>query len=711
MKSGKEVTAGTPKARPNKDIIVTRTNDYRPQSNGKYFQLTNTSYECITVVIPFYNEERFELFKTLESLYHCYNFLSTVKTEWVKKPLKIFIIQDGWYKASESAKEYLINLFYNNNVKWWLNDDFIIQPDEHVTYVFESKSDLLVNENEVLKYNNTPIYQDITLMIKIDNRKKHNSHEWYCGGQGFAEVMNSKYMLFTDAFTIFNKACLWHLVDFLDKNPKYSVCTGRQRVMTKELQHSKERCFSEGYFLRKVQSFDFESTNSLYNGAFSLGGTLPVIPGPCGLYRANDILQDKVRDWYFDTVNKEPSETGLVLGNLKIAEDRILSLASILKTKEERYMGFVSLAVFYFEAETSLRKFILQRRRWINGAFAGYIYLLITNPQHIFNWETSNKIRKIYIIILLFFQLISYVVMSVSPAITILTFEISSKYLWEQFSPHNFNNNTILILKYSICGLFLIHWITHHFNKFNSCLIYFLVIICSFLSYIPMTGCGVYLLIAIKDGAPFYIWLFFLLFFLVFIMLFINGSLISNRFGSTKYMIKSWWIYYGFLPMITCGFAAYSYARFWDLSWGNRPDSKNDISHLKYKARFLRRSRQILIVIILLNAGLIYLGVQPTLWISLVIFSVLCIQLTLSFVYGIMLTPSKFNYFKTYIRWKTLIDIKNKEQPSNEFDTQKRVHNMVSIDIQSKAESFNNKMKLRTPRAGDDIIPPQKNEM
>jgi hypothetical protein len=36
---------------------------------------------------------------------------------------------------------------------------------------------------------------------------------------------------------------------------------------------------------------------------------------------------------YFDVVNKDPDMSGLVLGNLRIAEDRVLSYASVLKAR------------------------------------------------------------------------------------------------------------------------------------------------------------------------------------------------------------------------------------------------------------------------------------------------------------------------------------------------------------------------------------------
>lgn len=61
-------------------------------------------------------------------------------------------------------------------------------------------------------------------------------------------------------------------------------------------------------------------------------------------------------------VNTDPDKSGMVLGNLRIAEDRVLSYAVVLKAKTPSEMGLVPQAVFYFEAETNLKSLVLQRR-------------------------------------------------------------------------------------------------------------------------------------------------------------------------------------------------------------------------------------------------------------------------------------------------------------------------------------------------------------
>ena len=58
-----------------------------------------------------------------------------------------------------------------------------------------------------------------------------------------------------------------------------------------------------------MQAYDFEASFSCYNGSFALAGFLPVVPGPCGLYRKADICGAPA-EWYFDIVNQSPAETG-----------------------------------------------------------------------------------------------------------------------------------------------------------------------------------------------------------------------------------------------------------------------------------------------------------------------------------------------------------------------------------------------------------------
>jgi cellulose synthase/poly-beta-1,6-N-acetylglucosamine synthase-like glycosyltransferase len=155
--------------------------------------------------------------------------------------------------------------------------------------------------------------------------------------------------------------------------------------MTEKQQGSKDSLIEAMY--RSVQCYDFESSFAAFMGAFAIFGFLPVVPGPCGLYRWSD-MNGTPLNWYFEIVNREAKDCGLVLSNLKIAEDIILSYAAVLKTARRTKMCLHPDAEFYFESETELAQFVKQRRRWINGTVAGYVYLS-KHPEEIFNSQMS----------------------------------------------------------------------------------------------------------------------------------------------------------------------------------------------------------------------------------------------------------------------------------------------------------------------------------
>ena len=662
----------------NNQITISKFTDYRPNEETKYFTIPPKE-GCMSVIIPFFNEERNELQVTLKSLDEGFGYLGNMLNKWQDKSLmRIIIIQDGWYKASKSMKEYLKELFPQKieGEDWWNYhkefQTYDIDKDGIATFVFESNIPICINKGEEI-----PIYCNITMLIKVDNRKKHNSHEWFIGRGGFSEYMKSKYIFCTDAFTIFHKACLYHLINHMDNNSKTSVATGRQRVMTKEQQGTNEDYFSLGTLLRMVQLFDFETSNTLYNGAFSLGGCLPVVPGPCGLYRSSDMLQNNVRDWYFDIVNEEPSETGIVLGNLRIAEDRILSYSAVLRTEEERNMAFIPQAVFYFEAETNLQQFLLQRRRWINGSVAGYIYLLFTNFEHIKEWKT-NIFRKFYIWFLLICQFITYFLVSVGPAFSISIFFYSFEYVFYRFD----NDDNFLSIEQMtniatglIWVLFISHMFVHNKDKFHYTIIYCLLafsFITSILAFLSM----IFYVLNKSDIPLFFIEILYSGNVIIYLILAVTllplvlALLISGRGHSFIYMLKGFPFYFLFSHMLISAFGSYSFARSWDLTWGNRPTSEiqeNTSGMNKVKIKFSIVSKSSLLAILLLNCIIFFLPKKYQLSIVGLFFLVAFFQLIFSFIYLTLQIPNKLMYVYKYCTYKEkevendIVDIENND--------------------------------------------------
>jgi cellulose synthase/poly-beta-1,6-N-acetylglucosamine synthase-like glycosyltransferase len=116
-------------------------------------------------------------------------------------------------------------------------------------------------------------------------------------------------------------------------------------------------------------------------------GCMHVIPGPCGLFRysAMGSLKEGLMKEYFSLFQR--SSQGLIVGNVELVEDRIPGtlLSFPLKDFHDKTSmpeegwprtGFVHDAVFFVEAEKPLSQLVKQRRRWLNGTFATYLWMM-----------------------------------------------------------------------------------------------------------------------------------------------------------------------------------------------------------------------------------------------------------------------------------------------------------------------------------------------
>ena len=680
----------------NNEVSIGCFPDERPKKDTEYFKkekIQDTEGD-ISVVIPFYNEEAHELQVTLKSLYGAYDYLCEIKPIYREKQLHVCIIQDGWFKASQSMKQYLKQLYPKkiNNEDWWEYYSYFkqhnINEDGHQTFIFQSNDYVCINPEEDVEYKR--LWMKVSLVVKIDNRRKHNSHEWFMAKTGFAQSVNSKYMFFTDAFTLFGPSCLYHLVKTLDNKPEYSAATGRQRVMSRDQQGTNEGIFTIANLLRNVQMYDFELANAVYNGAFSLGGCLPVIPGPCGLYRASDILQDKVRDWYFGVVSVDPDKTGLVLGNLKIAEDRILTYSSVLKTRQEKHMAFVSLAVFYFEGELELEKFILQRRRWINGSVAGYLYLLFTDNEHIKNWDT-NIFRKSYIYMLLLCQFLIYCSVAMAPAYSIYVLYDSLNYLLTQINYHPEYANYIT---YFAWGLYASHVYVHNKIKYNGLIMNSLLFMSIATTLSSFTAIIYFYVFQAKDDeatlalleADIIVYLIIV----VFVAPIILAMFLSLRGHSVMNMFKAFIPYVLFLHMLISWFGSYSYSRTWDLTWGNRPQGESTGDKEKreeMKKQYKTQGKQITYTIFILN---IIVYAIPEFWRNNILVGFFCcvvLQMGFSLFYMTTQIPRKLKY--TYMKCCNSRDhseIREEEEYHEDLEMGKIDQNYGKEDSESESE-------------------------
>lgn len=665
-------------------VKIRKFDALRPQKGAKYFgvpahikywkELEPPPKEGLAIGIPFFNEPSHELQQTLTSLHEALKYLRSASKKWKNKPIYVNIIQDGWHKAHPSMKKYLQIMFpcKVNGIDWWeYYEEFHTgfdktNPNCETVFVFEKKFYEPVIINPQHAFIGKRKFMRMTLMIKVNNRKKHNSHEWFLGHSGFAEAVNAEYLFLTDAFTLFNETCMYHLVRQMDRDRKISAVTGRQRLMTRRQQGSTESMFSIAYMLRMVQLYDFEMSNAVYNGAFSLGGFLPVIPGPCGLYRASDMLRDKPRDWYFDIVNAEPDKTGLVLGNLRIAEDRILSTSAAWKTEGQKKMSFNPLALFYFEAETELKMFILQRRRWINGSVAGYIYLLFTKFQNFRDWD-AGMLRKIYVWILLFSQFLIYMMVGIAPGISLKILYFGVIYFLDWYDINFLGDIGEVLFGLALWLIYIAHVIIHNQNRFNYVIMYTLFFLSNATTVMSIASLIHYIMVDQRD-TPWFDLLFLqggvILIFgvAVFFAPFFLAAMLSGRMHSVAYMAKSFVPYFLLIHMMIAWFGSYSYARIWDLSWGNRPSSElTEVSadQRKYMVnKFKERSIMLILFLILVNGLVFLLPIQGIFALMVTFYVIASYQMVMSFIFCL----TKIFYKMKFACTKCLVGTKKRSR-------------------------------------------------
>lgn len=480
---------------------VIRTFDsghFKPTSDEEYFIRPLPSKKSINIVIPIFNEEKKDLKRTLESL--CDQEINCNKiTNYDDKDRDFIIfhcvvIMDGFFKASLSMIEYISSIFGD---EW--SYDFTHNDNEDCTKIIQR-----------LDKNNYPTavkigdnkFLNLSVIVKKQNRKKPNSHEWFF--RAYIPVYKGTYAFATDCGTMYDDNCMMELISYLDNHNSVSAVTGRQRVMSTDMQNMiTEGLLSMWY--RASQAYDYEASISAFQGAFSLCGMLPVLPGPCGMFRISDIMGPCL-DYYMNFINNTSAEDGIIPGNLLLAEDRILSYAACLKTN--KYTRWVPSAIFYFEAETQTKNFIAQRRRWTNGTFACYLYLLFMKPGLIFNSE-HDIFFKIIIYIQIFIQMLLYLITTISPGIFMSLAYYSIRNL-------NIGGSYSSIASYVVLGTYISLYISFsigHFKKkfikflYNIILcwntvIYFFVLAVSLTTFINKNPLGM-IVIFLSLGFPF----------------------------------------------------------------------------------------------------------------------------------------------------------------------------------------------------------------
>lgn len=438
----------------------------------------------------------------------------------------------------------------------------------------------------------------VTLIVKVRNRQKHDSHWWSLCPNGFIDSYpDSRFCFFTDCGTLFDEECLYFMLREMerDDHKKIGAVTGRQRVMNaKQQEATGEGIVSE--FLRHVQRCDFELSFATSVGAFALAGCLPVLPGPCGLYRRETIISG-AGEFYHAFLSMEVDNIGLTEANVMIAEDRVLSISPFFSkyvkdsSSTDELVNYPGMqtqiaphATFYYEAETSIMSLVKQRRRWINGTIAAYLWLLFKKPSLIWNSFNISIWRKLLIYFLIFVQAYQFLFVFISPSIFLILFRTALIELnWKEtlYSDYWFMILMVLYL--------LFVWASSYGHA-RDWMFYIGILVGIFVELLAIAGITksiVYQALRTQDDfyesinytgsgpIPGYIgnfsWLDLIpfgLLGLVAILPIIGALFASPR--SFMYVLRSGVYFLLFLPTLVGVFGIYSICNYSDFSWGNR---------------------------------------------------------------------------------------------------------------------------------------------
>ena len=306
----------------------------------------------------------------------------------------------------------------------------------------------------------------------------------------------------------------------------------------------------------EVMTFDWQPVQVKRTGGLEIRGAVASAPAPPD-------------DASVDPASVKLSFTEFLRMHLRLAEDRILSFVSVFCT------GYgtkcVQDAIFYYEPEVSFDMILKQRRRWVNGTVAGFFFFFFSKRamMHIVGgFFDSHKVGKSLTLVLFLWMLnlIQFMFCFIAPALIGVTFYNAVGVLlsWssEVFMGMRYSDSIYLDNAGAATGVYLLvyaTWCYHSYFQHPTELYAFVMFLVGFMVQITI-------LIALFSAASVEL-IHYLAICIVTAPLFLAAT---QTFESAllylfyfPYFILFAGFYLIFLP-------AYSFARLWDTTWGNR---------------------------------------------------------------------------------------------------------------------------------------------
>lgn len=429
---------------------------------------------------------------------------------------------------------------------------------------------------------------------------------------------------------------------------------------------------------RGSQMFDYEASLSSLQGAFVMSGLLPVLPGPCSWYRfkskSGENVLAKAAKSYFDVVHMPmPDQVGEAIahGNTVIAEDRILAVTCVRDGPPGAFTSWEPKATFFFQAETDPFILLQQRRRWLNGTAFGYLWQKKAIEKNCCLTCGVNFRGRLLLYILVWCQLINTFLVTISPGVWCVALSALLDALTDTAFADEENRKRMRLA----CAVFqcIYFFIYVGFGWKHSALtggpfhkwLYTVYLIFNGVMILSLTSATAYFSVVDYQKDHHFTWVTILVM-SIFLSLWVCGLLatLCTALGDKKKcravlccttdsviwnMLFSSLCFYLYLPTMVTTFTVYANARWWDLSWGNRPPGeppsekeKKDVEryHSKATATFaVTVIFNVALICIALSRSVEYQSQTELLTFGWVLFAIPAAQMAMSAFFWIVWYP------------------------------------------------------------------------
>lgn len=381
----------------------------------------------IVICVTIYNEDDILLARTLQGVFNnirhlCHRNRSKTWGADGWKKVVVCIVADGRNKLNPRAKALMAALgaYQEGFAKNMVNDKTVGAHIYEYTSMVRISSISQKSGVKLTTEKATPV--QLIFCMKEKNQKKINSHRWFF--QAFSNVLRPNVCVLLDAGTRPGNHSIYHLWKTFERNPRVGGACGEIAAM---LGPGCQKLINP---LVASQNFEYKMSNILDKPSESMFGFITVLPGAFSAYRFS-ALQNHPNgsgplEKYFKGEKLE-GKGGIFQANMYLAEDRILCWELVAKRDANWVLTYVKSAKAHTDVPEKLPEMVLQRRRWLNGAFFAQVYSLT----HFYNiWTSGHSVwRKLAFHIQFLYQAISLFFSWFSLANFFLIFHILSSAL------------------------------------------------------------------------------------------------------------------------------------------------------------------------------------------------------------------------------------------------------------------------------------------